>query len=110
MSGKKWPRRWARTENAESVFGAESVETIPGFPREVYTDYRSLAEHQAILSEEYRLNAMGQEREAALMAKLADLEKKLAVAVEALKYYKDFKPYHDKVASDALAAIEKEER
>lgn len=86
MSRKKWPRVWVKHHIDELGRHAPTVSSWEGDAFPVGGDiYLSVTEHQAILSEEQRLNAMGQERELALMARVKELEKMLAAAKEALK-------------------------
>lgn len=80
MSGKKWTRVWLNPNRPIACWPVESKVLS-------HAEFMQVEEHQAILSEEHRLNAMGQERELALMARVKELEKRLLVAKEALKFY-----------------------
>lgn len=81
MSGKKWPRVWIKHHIDELGRHAPTVSSWEGDDFPFCGDkYLSMTEYNHILSEEHRLNVMGQERELALMARVKELEKKLLEA------------------------------
>lgn len=80
MSGKKWTRVWLNPNRPIACWPVEYKELC-------HAEFMQVEEHEHILSAEQRLNAMGQERELALMERVKELEKMLQVAVDCLREY-----------------------